>query len=545
MPEFRGRDGMNMGPMGPMGPRPHDLPPMDMRRMDGPPMRGRDMDPRDMRNREPNRDFFRPGDESDFNHRRQYETNIAEKRMNSSSFPGPGRNMADMGGRGGQPREPNSRFMDNRDRESLHFNMPQFHNDPAMEGRRFGFPLDGGDRKEFRNMHDRPPAGMGEPDRFNMDMPPRENRMMDFERRGGPPFNPRGAFDSDTDFRSRHGPSSEFSRRDRSPLRFGNRDAPMDRARPDTTSNVAGQQKSEFIGANNPLRERDFEDSADSPLSDYRSGEEMSLAEEWKNRQKEKKAFLNMGKNMGGPAEPNFSMGFSRDTNVRDVPFQKSDKAPLEFPGKEVGFPHAEHFPAMNLPPVGGEGPSLGPLDREKEKKRWLGEGNSQHGQNSLSHDERAPYHKEKNQPLLETPMPADRLKDIPHGHGPARVKMGPHGDFESTAQVKDQDYRDIDYRTGTGRTFDYHHDVLQAPEKLIKDSKPIAHTRFSDSGPQDQDYRSALVEDKASNTISIIGIPKTATMEQILGAFADPSGVPMQGMKIKNVVPGFPEGWH
>lgn len=85
-------------------------------------------------------------------------------------------------------------------------------------------------------------------------------------------------------------------------------------------------------------------------------------------------------------------------------------------------------------------------------------------------------------------------------------------------------------------------------------------------------------MEDKASSTISIIGIPKTATMEQvstnlrsirsacnspsnapnehqkclrkqltafwrlpfqILGAFADPSGVPMQGMKIKNVVPG------
>lgn len=86
-------------------------------------------------------------------------------------------------------------------------------------------------------------------------------------------------------------------------------------------------------------------------------------------------------------------------------------------------------------------------------------------------------------------------------------------------------------------------------------------------------------MEDKASNTVSIIGIPKTATMEQviiklrgnslgcfacllnhvhiiehvyllhnsdflvscfqILGAFADPSGAPMQGMKIKNVVPG------
>lgn len=70
---------------------------------------------------------------------------------------------------------------------------------------------------------------------------------------------------------------------------------------------------------------------------------------------------------------------------------------------------------------------------------------------------------------------------------------------------------------------------------------------------------------DSVSNTISIIGIPKTATMEQvitlrlcsfcfpkplaiqlsfvfdpqILGAFADHDGAPMQGMKIKNVVPG------
>ena len=86
----------------------------------------------------------------------------------------------------------------------------------------------------------------------------------------------------------------------------------------------------------------------------------------------------------------------------------------------------------------------------------------------------------------------------------------------------------------------------------------------------KDQDYRSASVKDKVSHTISITGIPKTATMEQvgniiyylamrqvtcvllldsivvlilnlsqILGAFAVRDGVPMQGMKIKNVVPG------
>lgn len=72
-------------------------------------------------------------------------------------------------------------------------------------------------------------------------------------------------------------------------------------------------------------------------------------------------------------------------------------------------------------------------------------------------------------------------------------------------------------------------------------------------------------MEDSVSNTVSIIGIPKTATMEQvitiglcsfcflqpfaiqlssvfdpqILGAFADHDGAPMQGMKIKNIVPG------
>ncbi|KAK5934100.1 hypothetical protein CgunFtcFv8_014523 [Champsocephalus gunnari] len=113
-------------------------------------------------------------------------------------------------------------------------------------------------------------------------------------------------------------------------------------------------------------------------------------------------------------------------------------------------------------------------------------------------------------------------------------------GKGSSTVQAKDQDYRDIDYRTGPGRSFDYKHEALPAPEKLLKESKPIATAKFSESGSQDQDYRNASVEDKVSNTISIIGIPKTATMEQILGAFAVRDGVPMQGMKIKNVVPGY-----
>ncbi|XP_071349816.1 RNA-binding protein 5 isoform X2 [Trachinotus anak] len=556
MPDYRGRDGMNMGSMGHMGPRPLDLPPMDMRRMDGPPMRGRDMDPRDMRGREPNRDFFRPGEEPDFSLRRHYEISIRDKLMNSSGFPGPGRNSVDMGGRGMPPRDPNNKFMDMRDRESLNYNMPRFNN-PNIDGRR-GFPVDRMERNDgLRDMRDRPPVGMGDGDRYDIDLPPHERRMMDTDRRGGPPFNPRGGFDSDMDFRNRPGPSTEFRGRDRSPLRFGNTDVPpMDRARSDIPSDVAGAQRSEFMGAKDTLREREYRDSSDSPLLDYRSGEEMTLAEEWKNRRKDKNPFLNMSKGMGGVPEPGFPVGFGRDVNVRDPPpFQERDRPPVEFPRKDVGFPHGDHFPAIDLPPIGNKGPQdhpppeinplTGPLGRENERKHWLGERGPKHNQNKSHHDERPPYHQEKNQPAHEIQAPNDcftGMKDIPHNQGPARGKMGVERDFQSgsTVQARDQDYRDIDYRTASGRAFEYKREELQPAEKLLKESKPITPSKFSESGSQDQDYRSASVEDKVSNTISIIGIPKTATMEQILGAFVVRDGVPMQGMKIKSVVPGY-----
>ncbi|XP_029358307.1 RNA-binding protein 6 [Echeneis naucrates] len=552
MPDFRGRDGMNMGHM---GLRPLDLPPMDMRRMDGPPIRGRDMDPRDMRGREPNRDFFRHGEEPDFGLRRHFDTSIRDKLMNSSGFPGPGRNSVDMGGRGMPPRDPNNKFMDMRDREPFHYNMPRFNN-PNADGRR-GFPVDRLERNDgFRGMRDCPPMGMGDGDRYDMDMPSRERRMMDTDRRGGPPFNQRGGFDSDMDFRNRPGPSSEFRGRDRSPLRFGNSDnPPMDRARSDMLSDAACPQRSEYVGAENTLRENEYQDSNNSPLVDYRSGEEMTLAEEWKNRRKDKNPFLNMGKGMGGVPEPSFPVGFGCDVNVRDAPqFQERDRPAVEFPRKDVGFPHSDHFPAIELPPVGNKGPQdhpppdLGPLTgphgRENEGKLWLGEREPKLNQNKPQHDERSPYHQEKNKSEIQEPNDCfSGMKDIPHSQGPIKGKVRVERDFQSsdTMQARDQDYRDIDYRTGSGRAFEYKHEELQTPEKLIEESKPaIAPSKFSESGSQDQDYRSASVEDKVSNTVSIIGIPKTATMEQILGAFVVRDGVPMQGMKIKNVVPGY-----
>ncbi|CAN9512021.1 unnamed protein product [Ophioblennius macclurei] len=550
MPDFRGRDGMNMGPMGHMGPRPQDIPPMDMRRMDGPPMRGRDMDPREMRGREPNRDFFRSGEEPDFNMRRHYDNSMRDK-MNSSGFRGQGRNQ-DMGGRG-PPREQNNRFMDTGDRESFRGDMPRFNN-ANVDGRR-GFPMDRGDG--FRDMHDRPSMGMGDNDRFDMDMPPRERRMMDMDRRGGPPFNQRGGFDSDVDFRNRPGPSTDFRGRDRSPLRFGNRDGPpMDRPRPDMPPDV-GPHRPEFMGGGESFGNREYNESSGSPLMDYRSGEEMTLAEEWKNRRKDKTPFYDMGKGMGNVREQNFPVGFGRDVNVREpAPFQERDKPPPEFQGKDVGFPRGDQFPPMGLPPMGTGPPDRPlpevsplphPMNRENDGKRWLGERDPKHVQNKPTRNERPPYPHEKNQPLQERPEPNDcfkGMKDIPHNEGPPRGKLEAGCDFPnpSAAQPRDQDYRDIDYRTcpGPGRVFDYKPEELQAPEKLLKESKPIPPPKFGDAVSQDQDYRNASVEDKVSNIISITGIPKTATMEQILGAFAVREGVPMQGMKIKNVVPGY-----
>lgn len=508
MPDFRGRDGMNMGSMGPMGPmghmghmgpRPLDLPPMDMRRMDGPPMRGRDMDPRDMRGREPNRDFFRPGEEPDLALRRQYETAIRDKLMNSPGFPGSGRNSVDMGGRGMAPREPNNRFMDMRDRDSFHYDMPQFNN-PNTDGRRGGFPMDRMERNDgLRDIRDRPPGGIGNMNRFDMDLPPRDRRMMDTDRRGGPPFNTRGGFDSDMDFRNRLGPSAEFRGRDRSPLRFGNSDIPPgDRARSDMPSEVAGPQRPEFMGAEDITRNRDYPNSSNSPLMDYRSGEEMTLAEEWKNRQKDKSTFLNVGKGMGGVPEPNFPVGFGRDVNVKDPPpFEKRERPPVDFPGKDVGFARGDHFPPRDLPSIGSKAPIpemsplTGPLGRENENKPWLGERDPKHGQTKSNHDERPPFHKDNNQPSHDIQVASDcfkGLKDIPHNQGPARGKIGAERDFQSsssTIQAKDQDYRDIDYRTGSGRPFDYKHDALEVPEKLIKESKPVTTSKFSESGSQ------------------------------------------------------------
>uniref|UniRef100_A0A3B3B806 RNA-binding protein 6-like n=1 Tax=Oryzias melastigma TaxID=30732 RepID=A0A3B3B806_ORYME len=453
-PDFRARDGMNFGPMGHMGPRPH--PPMDMRRMGGPPMRGRDLDLHEMHEREAGRDFFRPRNEPDMSFGRHFDMPMRDKPMNPPGFPGPGRDLDNMGGRGMPSREPNHRFMDMRDRDPLHSDMPRFGN---PDGRR-GFPAD---RNEpFRDMYDRPPMGPGSADPFNMDLPPHERRMMDTDRRGPPPFNPRGRFDSDMDFRNRPGPPVEFRGRDRSPLQFGKNDVP---------------------------RRGNLDSSDRNPYVD---------------------------KDVGSIPEPTFPPDFGRNLGPRDPPpFSDREKPGLGFPGKDASFPRRDRFPPLDMPPVGNKGPQGCPLPEmsplsghlNRDSKPWLEEKDPKYPPSKVSGAEMPPYQK-KNLPPHEGPDPSGGfkgMKDLPHSQSPSTVTLrGEHEFQSSSAQARDQDYRDIDYRTATGRVFEYKHKELQPPEGLNKDSKP------------DQDYRNASMEEKVSNIISVTGIPKSATMEQV-----------------------------
>ncbi|XP_035237340.1 RNA-binding protein 5 isoform X1 [Anguilla anguilla] len=586
-PEFRGRDGK------PMGHRPPDRPPMDMRRFDRPAeMRPREMEPLDIRGREPPRDFFRPGEEGDAGMRRRFDMEMRNKLQGPPDFMGPGRHPLDISGRDMNPRglrEPNDAFMGGRERERFRMDMPGF-NEPPMDSRR-RLPMDLSNRDEgFRDMRDRerPRMGMEDIDGFSMDMPPREREMMDFDRRGGTPLTPRGRFESDVDFRNRIRPSGEFRERERSPLNFRENDGvPMDaRGRPDGPPDFVAMNRPKFRGGEGNFRDMEFQEQREPSLG-FRGREEKPHSDEWHGRDmRDRGPFPPHMK--GAPPfpkgrerfpPPRCREGDPGSGEVADFPGR--ERQPSEFPVEKdgsFGFPHPgregmdthgwernpppDHFPGRDVPPFGRRGPQEPPLphmeppplnvpNRENEAKRWPRDPDPKQNQNAPPRGR---------SPFLRGPDPAQGKSQIgqdhggPEGHPPfgepkdILSKPGQEGGKEefpdnSSSDCRDQDYRDIDYRTGSGRAFDYERRDQPGTEKPLKESKPVPPQRFNDPASQltkDQDYRSASVKKEVSNTISITGIPKTATMEQILGAFAVRDGVPMQGMKIKNVVPGY-----
>lgn len=504
MPDFRGRDGMNIGP------RPQDRSPMDMRRFDGPPdMRGHDMDPRnmDLRGRDGPRDFFRQDEDPDMTLRRRYEIEIRSRLQNTGNFPGgQGRHKMDMDGRdmpGGNMNE--GRFMDMRERERMGMDMPGFN--PMDQRRRH--PGDQMGRND--GFRDRPRMGMEDLDGFRMDMSQADRGKMDFDRRGGGmlPMNNRGRFESDMDMRNRMGPPGDFRdrERDRSPLRFGDKDRmPMDgRGRPDGPSDPNRPP----FRPGDTLRDREFPEQ----LEGFRGRENESLSEELRNNNnaKDKDSFpgiMNRGI-PGFPREPpsdRFFPGRGRDGRVEPFNMDR-DRRSGEFPEKNepfLGLPRSErdgkgpeNFPGRDplksgpetFPPVNS---ALTDPKRDKDGKPWTRESDAplDRGAPNLG---RPPFTIDKNQiSVPEIRFPNDRTpfkgpKDLPPPSS-GRGILGPCPEGmqrNSGPDRRDQDYRDIDYRTASGRAYDYNLSDLPGTEKDRKEPRLTTPQRSSNAGSQ------------------------------------------------------------
>lgn len=458
-PDFRGRDGMNM-----------DRPPMDMRQFDCPPdMRGRDMGFLD-RGREQPRDFFRPGDEMDMNFRRRFEMDQRNNLQNSPGFMGQSRSPMDMGRRdmhAGNMRGQDDGFMNMRER----FQMDAPGLPPVDIRRRLAMAAMGGN-DDFR---ERERSRMGGIDGFNMDMPSRDRPMMDFERRGAGPSHPRGRFESDMDMRNRMG--SDF--RDHPPQMFQDNDGvPMDvRGRPNMPLGRGGPESMNRDEELTP-RDREFPKPMGDPMG-FRGRESNSPSEEWRRhgvrdqdslpsmsrtpphfpghgQDGERSQFRN--RQSGGFQEKDDS-SFSR--SERDSKSQNWDRAP---PPASQKPPLLPLDPAVNV--QNGEGDKLWPSDRDEKHDRFPPGG-------------RPPFFQEKNPPNQKPNFGSDRgtfkgSSDVSTDQAAQRESLmsGPKDSQNSRAERQDQDYRDIDYRTSSGRKYEYNLEDLHMPEKVEKESK-------------------------------------------------------------------------
>ncbi|MCJ8729332.1 hypothetical protein PDJAM_G00104970 [Pangasius djambal] len=544
VPGFRGREGMNMGAQ--------DRPPMDMRRFDYPPdMGGRNMGLLD-RGRDSPRDFFMPENELDF--RRRFEME-----QNAPGYIGQGRPPVEMGGRDMQVRNmrgPEDQFMDMRERDRFRMDMPGFNMSPMEIRRRLA--MESMDRNEHIRERERSQMGMNDIDGFSMDVPPRE-RSADFDRRGcAPPLTPRGRFESDMDFRNRMGPSGDF--RDRSPQMFRGSDGINLRGRPDLPLDRQGPEKDKLKVGEPTLRDREFPEQPEN-RSGFRGEDGKSLSEEWCRRMNRnstisrevKKRFPpGLGKegelgessqfkdrerpSVEIPAKDRGTVEFSR--SEREGPtIQSWDNIQTDVPGRDPSHSVTQKLPLLPL------NPSLNIPSKDKEGQHWS---RDEKPDSTIPSGGRHPFFPEKSLSVKESHFSVDqgtfKGKDMPldEGQKKGNIMPGPRDPQSSREGRRDQDYGDIDYRTSSAQKYDYILEDLQRPEKNTKSPKSAPPERSNASGSQDQDYRNASVQDKISNTIAISGIPKTATMQQILDAFAVRDGVPMQGMKIKDVVPGY-----
>nr|XP_015202852.1 PREDICTED: RNA-binding protein 10-like isoform X1 [Lepisosteus oculatus] len=578
----------DFGGTGKMPYRPMERPPPDIRFRhehpgDG---MGRDFKPMDLRGRDPRMDFPRR-DKPEFGMRRRPE--MGNRFRGPPDFRGPPMHHLDNSRRDGEPMhmgefdEPN---VDLRERHGM--GRPEFSTPPVDSRRRLpleilgreghGLNMRGNDKGggDLWNRN-RPWGDMDGADGSNKDLPQKNREFPDFKRQGIPPVNLRGGrFDTDMDLRDRRRPPSEYMERERSPVGFRNNDGvPFDaRGRGELPPDFGEWNGPNFRGGDGNYREQR------EPPMGFRNRDEPIHSQDIR----ERGPFPMEPHMKGGPPFPKGRDRFPQTRGPERTPrgthdFQGREGGPMDFPGAKEGpytFPPPEretlgsqpwkssvpldNFIGRDLPPFEhrglletplmhtdpppinstlGEEPKGGPRDQEKngsfrEKPPYFVGADSLDSlpvMDSLSQE----HHSIEDRSTFPEPKEA--------AAGPEReetvVETEKFMDKRSN-EYKDQDYRDIDYRLASSHTFDYEHGEPQGLEKTSKPTKPVPPPRSSDFSLQDQDYRSASIKEKVSQTISITGIPKTATMEQILSAFAVRDGVPIPGMKIKAVVPGY-----
>lgn len=498
-PDFRGRDGMNM-----------DRPPMDMRPFDCPPdMRGRDMGFLD-RGREPPRDFFRPGDEMDMNFRRRFEMDQRNNLQNSPGFMGQTRSPMDMDRRdmhAGNMRGQGDGFMNMNMRERFQMDAPGL---PPVDVRRRLAMVAMGGNDNFGDFRDRERSRMGGIDGFNMDRPPRDRPMMDFERRGAGPSHPRGRFESDMDMRNRVGSPGDF--RDNQSQMFQDNDGiPMDvQGRPNVPLGRGGPE-SMTRADELAHRDREFpEPMGDGPMG-FRGRESNSPSKDWRRHgTRDQDSLPSMSRTpplFPREGQERFLPGHGQDgerSQFRDrqsVGFQEKDNNSFTRPERDSksqnwdrnvpgDFPGRAPTNASQKPPILPMDPTVNVQNREGEKL-WPNDRDEKHDRFPPSAG-RPPFFQDKNTPNQKPSFGSDRgnfkaSSDVPSDQGAQRESLtsGPKESQNSRAERQDQDYRDIDYRTSSGRKYDYNLDDLHVPEKVEKESKLDPLQRQDDSGSQ------------------------------------------------------------
>lgn len=470
MPGFRGREGINMGAQ--------DRPPMDMRRFDYPPdMMGRNVGLHD-RGRDATRDFFMP--ENDLEFRRRFEMD-----PNAPGFRGQGRPPIDMGGRDMQVRNMRgneAQFMDMRERDRFRMDMPGFNMPPIDTRRRFA--MESMDRNDHMRERERPQIGMNDIDGFSMDMHPQE-RSMDFDRRGcAPPLNSRGTFESDMDFRNRMGQSGDF--RDRSPQMFRGNDGMNLRGRPDLPLDRQGPEK---VGEPT-LRDREFPEPTEN-RSGFRGDNGKSLSEEWCRRMNRGPNLSRDGKKRFGPEGESGEQSQFKERPSVEIPARSDRGGPtiqnwsniqVDVPGRDPSHPVAQKPPLLPL------NPSLNIPSKDKEGQHWS---RDEKPDGTVPSGGRHPFYPEKSLSAKESNFSVEqgnfKGKDIPLDEGQKKGNLipGPRDPQNNREGRRDQDYRDIDYRTSSAQKYDYILEDLQVSEKNAKSPKSAPPERSNASGSQ------------------------------------------------------------